>query len=129
MDSIVHGVAKSPTTERLSHSTQGLRGSVLALARLPHLDSHFIISGRKSSYFVVWDCGHFLVSLKMMVSSLQCVFLRREKDFLAKIISSDHAFCIVTKGTQNFLRCKREDKIFNSKVELPDTLFVHKSSA
>ena len=95
---------------------------MLALACLPHLDSHFIISGRKSSYFVVWDCGHFLVSSKMMVSSLQCVFLRREKDFLAKIISSDHAFCIVTKGTQNFLRCRREDKIFNSKVELPDTL-------
>ena len=94
----------------------------MALARLPHLDSHFIISGRKSSYFVVWDCGHFLVSLKIMVSSLQCVFLRREKDFLAKIISSDHAFCIVTKGTQNFLRCRRENKIYNSKFELPDTL-------
>ena len=118
------GHKESHTTEQLSlsHSTQNLRRSVLALACLPHLDSHFIISGRKSSYFVVWDCGHFLVSLKMMVSSLQCVFLRREIDFLAKIISSDHVFCIVTKDTQNFLRCTRENKIFNSKVELPDTL-------
>ena len=114
-----------------------LRRSVLALSYFPRLDSHFIIFGRKSSYFVVWGCGHFLVALKMFSSLILlllcvcvcvcvyvyvCVFLRREKDILAGIISSGHAYCIIPKCTHAFLRCKRENKIYNGDVELSDTL-------